>query len=456
LVFQDDKNYFLYFDGSRWEVRKPPVVSGIYIPTGDRLRLAVDTEHPDRVYVGITYVCRSDDGGRTWELAGRYCQPGSQSDPINIHGDIQAVEMIPGTNDILIGTDGGIFRYLSAEKKEIELNGGLNISQVIGMSAAPHAPYRIVIGKQDTGYDLFDGSQWNNFEGGDGFSMHASPIDTTIFIGNYGKLFHATTSRPSSYGVPSCKAGETALFSIVAYDPKVPERCFTGGTQISYTVDTFHSFTLIYKYHTGGDQPVDFDTQIEAMDVGHDDATGESVLYVSDYGFINGSICRMVRGKIETPKSGKPCDESICPSCWVKVPLPHEKYEWMDATAYSITGIAVSPSDPDELWVCYGHNVYEKDDLRVLHSTDGGASWSAMDRGLPPYTSCSAICYDPKTKFLYLGTGIGVYINDGSGWKPFGTGLPKVYVKAMEINQSIRKIRAGLYGRGVWELDLAN
>lgn len=56
-----------------------------------------------------------------------------------------------------------------------------------------------------------------------------------------------------------------------------------------------------------------------------------------------------------------------------------------------------------------------------------------------------------------MGTATGVYINknDGEGWKKFGQNLPLSYVKALEIQQGIHKIRAGLYGRGVWEVDLA-
>ena len=458
LVYQDGADYFAYYDGSKWEMRKPPVVVGTYIPTEDRMKLCVNPTNPDNVYVGITYVSRTDDGGKTWQLAGKYCQPGSQNDSINIHGDIHAVSFIPGTNDILIGTDGGIFRYLAAERKEIELNNGLNISQVMGMSAPAQAPHKIMIGKQDTGYDLYDGSEWTNFLGGDGYAVHASPTDSTIYLCHYGYRMVAKGKRANPGRPTGCKASEDALFSSVVFDPKFPDRCFIGGTNISYTNDSAKTFTTIYKYHSAVGQPVDFETQIEAMAVGHDEATGESVVYATNYGFSNGGVCKMVKGRINITKtSGKPCDENLCSSCWAKVPLPNEKMEWLDNTSYSVSGIAVSPSDPDELWISFEHNSLDKDDLKVLHSTDGGASWSDMDRGLPRYTICTTIRYDEKTKFLYLGTSIGVYINrnDSSGWKPFDQSLPKCYVKVLEIQEGIGKIRAGLYGGGVWEADLA-
>ena len=458
LVYQDGKNFFLCYDSSKWEMRKPPIVEGLYIPTADRLKMAVNPIQPDNVYVGITYVSRTDDGGRTWQLAGKYCQPGTQKDPLNVHGDIHAVKFIPATNDIMIGTDGGVFRYLAAEKRDVELNNGLNISQVLGMSAPAVAPQRIMIGKQDTGFDIYDGSEWTNFWGGDGFSIHASPVDSLLYLCNLGHRFTTKEKRPNLENVTPCMAKEAALFSNVVFDPKALSRCFMGGTNISYSDDGAKTFTTLYKYHTAGEQPVDFDSQIESMAVGHDEATGESIVYASNYGFYTGNACKMVKGRIGPLKgSGKPCDENLCSSCWSKVSLPNEKNEWLDNTVYSVSGIAVSPNDPEDVWICYEHGLYDKTDLKVFHSTDGGASWAAMNKGLPDYTLCTAIRYDEKAKYLYLGTSRGVYINknDGSGWTVFGQSLPKSYVKVLEIQEGIGKIRAGLYGRGVWEADLA-
>ncbi len=457
MVYQDDKDYFLCYDGSKWEIRKPPIVEGLYIPSLTRLKLDVNPKDPDNVYVGITYVCRSDDGGKSWQMAGKYCQPGTQQDPLNIHGDIHAVSFIPGTNDILIGTDGGVFRYLASEKKDIDLNQGLNISQVLGMSAPAQAPHKIMIGKQDTGYDIYDGHEWTNFYGGDGYSISASPIDTTLYLSNFGFMFRARDQRPFLDNVTSCKAREPALFSIVAYDPIDQNRCFIGGTHISYTGDGAKTFSVIYKYHSAVGQPVDFDSQIESIGVGHDQMTGESVVYASSYGFYNGNLCKMTKGRIPTLSHDKPCTENLCSTCWTKISLPTERFDWLNSSAFSITGIAVSPADPEELWICYEHAGGHSADLKVFHSTDGGTSWSDMDKALPEYTNCTAIKYDDKTKFLYLGTSLGVYINrnDGAGWKVFGEELPASYVKVLEISQSIGKIRAGLYGRGVWEADLA-
>ena len=57
---------------------------------------------------------------------------------------------------------------------------------------------------------------------------------------------------------------------------------------------------------------------------------------------------------------------------------------------------------------------------------------------------------------IYVGTDVGVYYRDGSmtSFVPFMTNLPNVIVNDFEIHYATSKLRAGTYGRGVWESDL--
>ncbi|HUR30494.1 MAG TPA: hypothetical protein VMZ69_03625, partial [Saprospiraceae bacterium] len=40
-------------------------------------------------------------------------------------------------------------------------------------------------------------------------------------------------------------------------------------------------------------------------------------------------------------------------------------------------------------------------------------------------------------------------------WMPFMDGLPNVIVNSLDIQYQVSKIRAGTYGRGLWESDMA-
>jgi len=60
---------------------------------------------------------------------------------------------------------------------------------------------------------------------------------------------------------------------------------------------------------------------------------------------------------------------------------------------------------------------------------------------------------DGSADGIYIGTDIGVYYTDTllGGWQYYSAGLPSVIVNDLEINYTIGKIRAGTYGRGLWE-----
>jgi hypothetical protein len=58
---------------------------------------------------------------------------------------------------------------------------------------------------------------------------------------------------------------------------------------------------------------------------------------------------------------------------------------------------------------------------------------------------------------LFAGTDIGVYVMDeGTGfWQSYGSGLPPVIVTGMRLIPSSNLLRISTYGRGIWEVDVA-
>ena len=63
--------------------------------------------------------------------------------------------------------------------------------------------------------------------------------------------------------------------------------------------------------------------------------------------------------------------------------------------------------------------------------------------------------YNNTNDDVYIGTDVGVYYRNASmtSWIPFMTGLPNVIVNDIDIFYPTGKIRAGTYGRGVWQSD---
>ena len=95
--------------------------------------------------------------------------------------------------------------------------------------------------------------------------------------------------------------------------------------------------------------------------------------------------------------------------------------------------------------------------VRVMKSTDGGATWSsASGPGLPdvPVIKLTPDLSDPTGRTLYAGTWIGLFrtTDGGSTWSLFGAGLPHVEVSDVYVSPDGGTVRVGTYGRGVWEV----
>src|SRR5215831_2407796 len=94
--------------------------------------------------------------------------------------------------------------------------------------------------------------------------------------------------------------------------------------------------------------------------------------------------------------------------------------------------------------------------IRLLKSTDGGATWSAAQTGLPD-VPINRIIVDPgdgSEDTVYAATWIGVYrtTDGGATWSLFGAGLPNVEAADLYMSPDGSFLRVATYGRGVWEI----
>jgi hypothetical protein len=127
-------------------------------------------------------------------------------------------------------------------------------------------------------------------------------------------------------------------------------------------------------------------------------------------------------------------------------------------TDQPFTGMTMNPDDPNELFLVYGG--YSAGN-KVFHSTNAGSSWTAYTGSLPNIP-VNCIVYDDNNgspaDALYIGTDIGVFYRDNTlgDWIPFSNGMPVVEVTDLEINETAGLLRAGTYGRGIWQTSLYN
>jgi len=94
---------------------------------------------------------------------------------------------------------------------------------------------------------------------------------------------------------------------------------------------------------------------------------------------------------------------------------------------------------------------------KIFMTTNGGTKWTDISSNLPDEPALT-LAIDPRTtpETLYLGNNIGVYVSYdlGGSWVRFGSGLPNVQVKQLDLqlNNGVDVMGAGTFGRGLFEI----
>jgi photosystem II stability/assembly factor-like uncharacterized protein len=135
---------------------------------------------------------------------------------------------------------------------------------------------------------------------------------------------------------------------------------------------------------------------------------------------------------------------------------------WTDVTPgdlppWSMVSI-IDPSPFDAGTAYAAINRYKLDDFHpyLYKTTDFGASWKRIVRGIPEKEFTHVIREDPNRKgLLYAGTERGVYVSFSGGelWQPLQGNLPVVPVHDLAVQKRQKDLVAATHGRAFWVLD---
>lgn len=390
------------------------------------LCVAADPVVVDRIYAGGIRMKRSDDGGATWiDIQDSYT-----------HVDQHALVVNPHTDEIWLANDGGVYRYENNQQWQ-DVSNGIITGEIYKIGQSPHTGAHAMSGYQDNGTYLFDGVQWSRGSGGDGFECHYDPSDVNWFFSSsqYGRIYRTGPGIQTQTIVANEELGITeggAWSTPFDLSDEDPNTMFVGLLNVWRSMNVKHPIrdSIVWEKissELGGNDA-------STMRVVHRHRSNPNVVFGTE------GARKLFR-----------CDVAL---------EPLDSIVWLDLSenlplsAQPVLDIETVPGDSNRVYIAFNKKVWESEDL--------GANWLELEGGLPNVQVNSLVYDTTGTGGVYAGTDMGIYYWSfgDSTWIDYSDGFPlNVRVTELELYpgngpDDPQRLRAGTYGRGMWETDV--
>ncbi|HEX3105887.1 MAG TPA: hypothetical protein VHQ22_15695 [Terriglobales bacterium] len=415
------------------------------------------------------------------------------SDIAKVHPDQHAMDFLVanGTALIYFANAGGIYRALDGytglttgtcglSNQFDSLNQTLGpLTQFVSISQSSTDPNLIFGGTQDNGAPATafsqSGATWVNVDAGDnGFTAINPANDNEWFIAappdsaSGVNLFHCASGinchsldfQNDQVADSNALGGDAGAFYLpFLLDPQNSGELILGTCRIWRGATAGGSFSLLSP---------DFETR------GSGACTGNETNLVRSIGAGGLKDSNGFSQVIYAGTNGEGPLISTVPTgghVWVTTNADSGPLAWNDETqainpqGFPISSIALDSTDP------LGNTAYVTimgfHISHVWKTADAGASWTDFTANLPD-APANAILVDSGSSLsngmVYVGTDVGVFASSTgtADWTEVGTPsvtngfLPNVAVTSLQIFNAggLKRLRAGTYGRGIWEWNL--
>jgi hypothetical protein len=293
-------------------------------------------------------------------------------------------------------------------------------------------------GTQDNGTQISNGMlTWNDVECGDG---NWSPVDPSNPNNVYTDCVDFDIERSTSGGGAGTwqqantginQSDRVQFIPPLVVDASKPQTLYFGTQFLYQTNNGATNWTAISPDLTGGDS---FFGNLSAMAVAPSDSntvytsSGDDRIFVTtNAGLGVGATFTNISSNAQLPP----------------------RYP---------TSLAVDPAVSTTAYITYSGFSGFGDHLgHVFQTTNGGTTWSDISGNLPNIPGNCIVVEPDLPATIYLATDVGVFYtaNGGSTWNPVGTGLPSVAVLGLALHRPTHTLRAGSFGRSMWDFDLS-
>jgi photosystem II stability/assembly factor-like uncharacterized protein len=440
--------------GATWERRNARIQSHWFYG-----ELVCDPADADRLYVPMTPLNVSEDGGRTFRDLVQTA----------VHVDHHTLWVSPDDPEhLMVGNDGGI--YVSRDRGEHWLwQSNVPAMQLYAAAVDMQEPfYHVYGGTQDNGSwggpvgtrfgDGVSNEDWTFTAGGDGFHSQVDPTDPDVIYAEsqYGVLYRMDRRTGERRRIQPWQPqeGERAPYrwnwsAPLLISPHDPRTLYFGANVLFRSRDRGDSWEIISPDLTRGISRDSLPLQGRIQPPDAIDLHASTALY--------GNISTLAVSPARPGVVAVGTDDGI-----VQV-TRNDGATWHATARFpgvpemtKVSMVAWSATREGTLFAVFdGH----KDNTFrpfVVRSDDHGASWQDVTGDLPPFGPALSVAVHPRNGGLvFVGTEFGVFFSNRGGerWLPLGSGFPTVAVQGMVIHPRENDLVLGTHGRGFWVLD---
>ena len=427
----------------------------------DNVIWAGDPTNENVVIVGGVDLWKSTNGGDTLVDISSWWWPASA------HADHHAITAHPGydgkTNRVVFfGNDGGVYRApdvmtVGGNPAPPRVNGWVRLNNNYGVtqfySGSGHEQSgKVVGGTQDNGtlvYTSATGTSWRTMFGGDGGWSASHPTDANVMYGEYvylnihrsldggatsqfisGQYYEPAARqwrwKPAPFSIPDAQASTALFIAPFVIDPAMPDRLLGGGldlwrTDDARTPNTNTSGPTWRSIKRSVGSPI---TAIAIM------PGNSNRIWV---GHRNGDVYRTDNGTNAAPSWQKLDDRGALAS-----QLP-DRY---------VTRITPDPQNADVVFVTFGG--YSRGN--IWRTIDGAVTWRNVGANLPEAPIRSVVVHATNSKFVYLGTEVGVFASEDGGTMWSATNEGPTNCSVDELFWMGSTLVAATHGRGMFSI----
>ena len=389
-------------------------------------RLWVDPHDGNHLFLAGLDLYQSTDGGQTW------------SSDSSIHADQHAMEFDPHVRGrVYLGNDGGFYRS--------DKNGASGTwthasyepwSQFDNVDVSEQDPTWIAGGLQDNGSQRsWGGKDWNSYYGGDGQRNNINPRNKQNVFAcyQYGACAVSTDggNTMNEYD-QSTVSDRHNYFNPVEFDPNNPSVVYYAGDIVNRSTDGGNTWLPI------------------SPDLGKENPGREiNPLYAAHYGTV--TTLAIAKTDPKTIWAGtddgfvwRTTDGGATPLSWTQVQSSTLPNQW-------VSHVTIDPADAKVVYVTYSGFRSGDQSSYVFRTTDGGATWTDIGKGLPQAPVNDLIVVGSR---LLVATDVGVFTAGPAGgvWDSLGHGLPNAPVDWLRYVPENGRVYAATFGRSVWSL----